>query len=266
MPPRETNKLRLLVTVKAYPSPSIKYEETVCCAGITEDKQWIRLYPVPYRDLPSGRQFRKYDVIEVAAERPESHKDNRPESWKPKLDTMRIVGHLETTDNWAARLEWILPTMLSGYAELSRLQQSHNKSLAAFRPTQVLGVRVKAETENWSDSHYAVIHQSNLFSDKEPLERVPYRFQIGFKDEDGKNHWLSVIDWEFFQLWRRERDRFRDPVKAADQVKKKLEAITSSKNDLILFAGNQADPRKRKNFMILGCCYPKRDSQQRFSF
>jgi hypothetical protein len=24
-------------------------------------------------------------------------------------------------------------------------------------------------------------------------------------DEEGKNHWLPVIDWEFFQLWRRER-------------------------------------------------------------
>jgi len=76
----------------------------------------------------------------------------------------------------------------------------------------------------------------------------------------------QIIDWEFFQLWRGERGRFNDPSKAADQVKKKLEKITAAEKDLILFAGNQADPRKRKHFMILGCCYPKRDPQQSFTF
>jgi hypothetical protein len=40
---------RILVTVKAYPNPSSKYDETVCVAGIdVNSKEWIRLYPVPY--------------------------------------------------------------------------------------------------------------------------------------------------------------------------------------------------------------------------
>jgi hypothetical protein len=64
-----TTRLRLLVTVKAYPSVSTKYNELVCCAGITEDRQWVRIYPVPYRDLPNHTQFQKYDIVEVTCER-----------------------------------------------------------------------------------------------------------------------------------------------------------------------------------------------------
>jgi hypothetical protein len=62
-------------------------KSTVCCAGITD--------PVPYRDLPGQRQFQKYDIVEVTAERSEPHKDDRPESWRPRLDTMKIVDHIE---------------------------------------------------------------------------------------------------------------------------------------------------------------------------
>jgi len=95
MPAPATTTLRLLVTVKAYPSVSTKYNELVCCAGITEDRQWVRLYPVPYRDLPNHTQFQKYDIVEVTCERREAHKDNRPESWRPRLDTMRVISQGE---------------------------------------------------------------------------------------------------------------------------------------------------------------------------
>lgn len=80
MPAPATTTLRLLVTVKAYPSVSTKYNELVCCAGITEARQWVRLYPVPYRDLPNHTQFQKYDIVEVICDRREAHKDNRPEA------------------------------------------------------------------------------------------------------------------------------------------------------------------------------------------
>ena len=93
------------------------------------------------------------------------------------------------------------------------------------------------------------------------MEKIPFRFRLGFEDERGKPHWLSVIDWEFFQLWRKERDRFGSEEKAAEQVKKKIETIAGAENDLMLFAGNLANPAMRRSFMILGCCYPKKKRQ-----
>ncbi len=53
-------KRRVLITVKTYPQPRMKYEETVCVAGIDMDSlQWVRLYPVQFRALPFEKQFRK---------------------------------------------------------------------------------------------------------------------------------------------------------------------------------------------------------------
>jgi hypothetical protein len=160
------------------------------------------------------------------------------------------------------RLEWIEPTILSGFGELLEKQQSENKSLGAFRPAGILGVRVKRESASWSGPQLATISQKDFFSDKEPLEKVPFRFQLGFEDERGAEHWLSIIDWEFFQLWRKERDRLGDEAKAADQVKKKIEWIISGDKDVIAFAGSLGNPAMRKSFMILGFCYPKIDPQR----
>jgi len=46
-------------------------------------------------------------------------RDDRPESWQPILETMRIVGHVDVKHgNWDARLEWIKPNLFHGFAHL----------------------------------------------------------------------------------------------------------------------------------------------------
>ena len=67
-----------MVAVKAYPSISTKYDELVCCAGITDGSQMGQALPSTYRDLPNQKQFQKGDVIEVTVERRAAHKDDRP--------------------------------------------------------------------------------------------------------------------------------------------------------------------------------------------
>jgi hypothetical protein len=42
-------KVRILILCKTYPSPSAKYAETSCVAGMDEHGNLIRLYPVPFR-------------------------------------------------------------------------------------------------------------------------------------------------------------------------------------------------------------------------
>ncbi len=58
-------KHRICILVKAYPQPSQKYEETVCCAGVTEDGRFLRLYPIPYRRLKKEQQFQRFDWVEM---------------------------------------------------------------------------------------------------------------------------------------------------------------------------------------------------------
>ena len=52
--------LKVLITVKTYPIPSAKYDELVCTAGVTESGDFIRLYPIRFRDLPYSQQYKKY--------------------------------------------------------------------------------------------------------------------------------------------------------------------------------------------------------------
>jgi hypothetical protein len=73
---------RILITVKTYPTPSMSYTETVCVAGVdVATGEWVRLYPVPFRDLPGYQQFSKYSIVEVDVRKHTS--DPRPGSHDP---------------------------------------------------------------------------------------------------------------------------------------------------------------------------------------
>src|SRR5687768_7870956 len=84
-------ELRILITVKTYPIPSAKYDELSCTAGVTEQGEFIRLYPINYRDLPWDKQFKKYQWIDVVADR-HRQRDIRKESWRPDSATVRLRG------------------------------------------------------------------------------------------------------------------------------------------------------------------------------
>jgi len=109
---------KVLITVKTYPTISTKYEELVCTAGFLEDGSWIRIYPIPFRKKPYYEQYKKYDWIELDLVKNES--DFRPESFRPKtLDTeIKIVGHINTQNNWEERKKYCLNNV---YTNLSAL-------------------------------------------------------------------------------------------------------------------------------------------------
>ena len=52
---------KVLITVTTYPLPSRSYDELVCTAGVLENGQWIRIYPVPLQFLKGlkGKEFDK---------------------------------------------------------------------------------------------------------------------------------------------------------------------------------------------------------------
>jgi hypothetical protein len=78
---------KVLIVVKTYPTPARKGVEVSCTAGITEDGQWIRLFPLPFRFLRSEKQFKKYQWIEVAVTKAS---DPRPDSWVVDLDSIKV--------------------------------------------------------------------------------------------------------------------------------------------------------------------------------
>src|SRR2546430_3749375 len=101
--PHEIRAAKVLITVKTYPLPSSKYGELVCTAGFLPDGKWIRLYPIPFRDLPYDNRYSKYHWVTL--DLIHNPKDFRPESYRPKfgIDRIRVGEHIDTGKNrdWA---------------------------------------------------------------------------------------------------------------------------------------------------------------------
>lgn len=100
-------RMRALITVKAAPTPSESYGETVCVAALRLDSArptWVRLYPINFRALSQDDQFKKYDVVTVDAV--PARQDQRRESWKPRLHTLVRELHLPP---WSRRRPWLDP-------------------------------------------------------------------------------------------------------------------------------------------------------------
>jgi hypothetical protein len=106
------------------PRASKKYGETVCCAGVTEDGTWKRLYPVRFRQLTGDTQFQRWDWVTFRYRRPTD--DIRSESCHIFEDTICIEGNVE-----ASRRAEFLDRILVGSA---RAAAQKNQSLGLIRP------------------------------------------------------------------------------------------------------------------------------------
>jgi hypothetical protein len=81
----------------ALPQRSAKHGETVCCAGVTVNGQFKRLYPIRFRHLKEDTSFKRWDWIDFKLVRP-SH-DTRRESCRVFEDSIAIGGPLPKADN-----------------------------------------------------------------------------------------------------------------------------------------------------------------------
>ncbi|MFP4529542.1 MAG: hypothetical protein ACLFQX_13425, partial [Candidatus Kapaibacterium sp.] len=122
--------MQILITVKAYPAISSKYGEIVCTAGIRDNGEWIRIYPVPFRTLDYDTQFKKYEWIDIDLNKRDHAMDFRPESYNP-VDPwnmkIRKLGFIKPDGkSWNKRRSVVLKNK---YFDLTRLiDDSKNKN------------------------------------------------------------------------------------------------------------------------------------------
>src|ERR1035437_8131869 len=113
---------RILILCKTYPSPSSKYAETSCVAGMTEDGQLIRLYPVPFRLVSDEQQFRKWQWIEARIEH--AYNDRRIESHRIFVDTIQCDSEplRAGKEGWPHRME--LLSKLPVFQDLDAVEEA----------------------------------------------------------------------------------------------------------------------------------------------
>lgn len=259
---REQKTLRVLVTVKAYPNPSKNLIEASCVAGITEERQLVRLYPVPYRFLDDHQQFDKYQWIEVPVQRRRT--DSRPESFRPEFEKLKVFpGILSTTNGWWQRWQWVGPTRTSSMCSLQHEQASNGTSLGFFKPLEVINFDWEREdSESWTPAQLASLKRKDLFLTMkgEMLEKIPFAFRYRFRCADcgkGKSHHMMIVDWELMQQYRKLRRSAESEAQCLQKLRDNwFGNLCGPSKETHFFVGNMLSHRNA--FLVLGVYWPSK--------
>ena len=256
--------LRVLITVKTFPIPSSKYDELVCTAGVNEDGDFIRLYPINFRDLPFSQQYKKYQWLEVDAVK-HTGRDSRKESYRPDCDSIRLRGEpILSRDNWEQRARYVLAKRSQSMEELYAKQELDKTSLGIFRPKEVADLIITPDEQDWKPGFKAALMQQRLWENrkasKEPPRKVPFKFQYKFRCDDprcGGKHQMMIEDWEVGALYWNCVDDGATAQEACDKVKRKfLSQICAPERDTHFYVGTVlAHP---KSWVIIGTFWPKK--------
>jgi hypothetical protein len=230
--------------------------EVSCTAAITDDNNWLRLFPVPYRFLDPDKRFRKYQWIEVSVAR--ATKDPRPESFHLNEQSIRIVG---AEPSWQARQRHIRPLISQSLCELQRTQQKNGSpTLGIFKPVRINRLVIKSVDPNWNARQTEALNALNqipLFARPAPaqrLEKIPFEFSYSFQCSDAacNGHNLMCTDWEMGQAYRAWRAEYGSGWEV--KFRSRFELEMTSKFNTHFFVGTLH--QHPNNWIIVGLYYP----------
>lgn len=256
---------RILILCKSYPSPSARYVETSCVAGMTEDGQLVRLFPVPFRLVEDKRQFRKWQWISARVRRAQD--DARPESHRVSVDTIQLHGQpLPTSGDWIERRDAIKAVpVFDSFADLETARESRGVTLGLLRPARLLGLDITpVENPDWTDDERAKLlqeqQQGSLFDAVEDqqslktLRKLPFDFHYRYVCETATGiaeHRHKLVDWEAGALYWKLRGR----PDWQSAFRQKF-FIQFCKKDLVFLLGTIH--RFPKQWLIVSVLYPPR--------
>jgi len=268
---------KVLITVTTYPQPSRSHDELVCTAGILENGDWIRIYPVPLSfliDLKGNGQVNNVKYTWFELELKKRTDDFRKESHSPMhydFRDLKLFEHLDTKSNWFKRKEYVLKNVYTNMTKLiADSKEPKNVSLATFKPTNIIRLECEPDSKDWKNEWTDLRKQGDLFiGAKDPeklIPKLPYKFFYVFTDETDKPpRRLMIEDWEIGAL-------YFNCLKAAEgneqvalqKVKEQYEDNFKKNKEIYFFLGTTKlwHKRSKNPFMIIGVFYPKKQLQQ----
>lgn len=180
---------RVSILVKALPQRSAKHGETVCCAGVTPDGEFKRLFPIRFRHLSDDSSFKRWDWVSFKYRLPT--RDRRTESCHVMEDTIRIEGKMPRKDRAP-----FLNRLVSGSAAAAAAE---GKSLALVRPRNprfYYKAKSPEQIEKERQTYAEAARQGSFFdAELKALEPSPYEFRFKFEDDAGAHDYANG-DWE----------------------------------------------------------------------
>lgn len=257
---------KILILAKTYPSPSAHYCETSCIAGINENGQMRRIYPVPFRYLEGSQHFSKWQWVQARVRKAVS--DHREESYRIDIDTLVCLDTINTNHQWMRRRQWLdrIPTF-ERFLDIETWNAQTKGSLALLKPCSVDKLEiVRAKNPDWTQEEKEKLtrslQQGNLFTAPEAetqmaqLEKVPFDFYYHYQcpgSDEIRRH--KIIDWEAGALFRRCKRDHGD--KWEMPFRQKIEAELTQKN-LMFLMGNMH--RFQDQWLIISLIYPPKQT------
>jgi len=179
-----------VILIKAAPQVGQKHGETVCCAGLDLNAEWLRLYPISFRNLEDGQKFGRWDRVRFGWRLPND--DNRIESRRVDQHKLEIVGKLKEPERGRFLANSIVTSL--------RKEREKGRSLALIRP-EIINFFFEKKTEEEIEKEAAKFirlrEQADLFNEQPviPYKPCPFKFKYQYRTEDGKREG-TCQDWE----------------------------------------------------------------------
>lgn len=233
----------LLLLCMAYPEISKKYKASVCMAGITENNEFRRIYPIPFDKFVNfgfhKKQWISYEIKEKG--------DYRKESYKIRPETLTKLDKI--TDN---ELRDICKTNRKTIEELKGEWKTEHTSLGIVKPT-VTKINIKEKKEN--EKAKWINKQTKLEGKCIPIDLIKYNIFYKYTCGDNCNgHTCMCLDTEAGQLYRNLANRWGPDH---SEIIPKMEEVLfhkMKKKDLYFMMGTHS--QHCLSWMIISLLYP----------
>ena len=206
-------KERMLVLAKAYPEYSKKYNYTICTAGITENGDWRRIYPIPF-DIYLKAKYSKRDWIEYEI-RNEGNTDLRKESRKIDVDSIRIIKK-EDVESVRSNLRDRITTLEEFVLEFKK----DKTSLGVIKP-RLDNFELRDRDLDKSKMDFLKFQTTIIPTFKPDMfDKLP-SYKLRCCDECN-GHEIFCIDIEAVELYRKMKNKHKNPEECERGVRKKL--------------------------------------------
>jgi hypothetical protein len=222
---------RVTILVKALPQPSKTHGETVCCAGVTVNGEWKRLFPVRFRHLEGNHSFRRWDWVNFRYTKP-TH-DSRVESCRVHEESLVVAGAIPKSERAAFLESLVLPSISTAV--------ERGQSLALIPPKNprfIYKAKSPAKIAGERETLKKAASQTSLF-DKELAGLDPSPFEFRFIFEDESRHDFQNGDWEAHAMFCNGKRRGMSDQEVLDWMDNAFN-VTYPQKGMLFAVGNQA--------------------------
>jgi len=256
-------KKKVLVTVKAYPEKSRRHGQVVCTAGITEDRDWIRLYPMPFSTFLGPGKIQRYDWIEAECEKVTDEKLGRKESYRVRDGSVNIIdrslslGKVKGKAPWEKRNSLVLPKLAPSLEYLEEQYKKDKTSLGLIKPREVIDFFTREELRQPPEPK---AYQQSLDKQIIPIiDAIPHIFAYKFRCagcDKKKIHDIMCEDWELFESYRSWWKTYPNVKTLWEKLHEKFFDFMI-RHDLHFYMGMYS---QQPTWLIIGLYYPPKET------